>query len=158
MGSLMRVAILAALCLAGLGCRPPQTERAQRRIPEDAKQGAIELLRGVPDRRVGICIWAHPDARQREERRRYAQDFVEVFERAGWIVGSQMLPSVESDYPGVVLISFQGNNPPANPDFAAIKKVLDRLGIPYREVRSRWTDYYVDPVSTLDPVIYIGSP
>src|SRR6185295_3986260 len=121
--------LVAAVCLAGCTRQP---ERPQRRIPEDAKQGVVELLKGPPGRHVGICIWAHPDEGQREERKRYAQDFVEMFQRAGWIVGSQMLPRVETDYPGVALVSFQGNNPPANPDFAAIKKTLDRLGVPYR--------------------------
>ena len=81
-----------------------------------------------------------------------------MFRQAGWIVGTHTLAQVETDYPGVVLVSYLGNNPPANPDFGPIQQALKRLGIPYREVRSRSPDFYVDPVSTLDPVIYVGAP
>ena len=65
-----RLILAAVLGLGSFACGiTRQPEHPQRRISGDATQAAMELLKGVSGRHVGICIWAHPDEGQREERK-----------------------------------------------------------------------------------------
>jgi hypothetical protein len=151
-----RTWVLAFTLAAGgfVSCsRAPQ----QRTLTERQRAALLDVLKRYEGRVVGIYGWAHPEERVRLEREHYAGEFAQVFRQAGWKYAARLLPRMETDFAGIIFMTYAGSGQAANPDFAPLREAFDRAEIRYREMRVRNTDFYLDPVSTLDPVIYIGA-
>jgi hypothetical protein len=126
------------------------------RILDPAKSAIAKSLSSSPGRKVGICTFLPAREEDREKQAALATDFAEAFTRGGWnsILNSNVRMSI--NYSGVLLVAYDGNNPPSNPDFGPIEAAFQIAGIPYRLMRLRDQSPYFGPVSTSDPVVYLG--
>ena len=57
---------------------------------------------------------------------------------------------------GILLVAYDGNTPPSNPDFGPIVGAFEAAGMKFQQRRMPMFGGYTAGITTSDPVLYVG--
>jgi hypothetical protein len=126
------------------------------RLLPSTKDRLVKDLEPYSGRKVGI--WTSMPEREdwRGIQEGFVMDLANCFEQAGWECITLTDVQIRPQPVGIVLVAYDGNTPPSNPDFGPIVGALANAGIRFEHRRMPLQTGYTGGITTSDPVIYVG--